>query len=67
MPPSKLDPASQKPSRAPSPVRDDWNEGDFLLVSSDGREFRVDSNVLFWARWAEIFTLHSLQLCEAGL
>lgn len=50
MPPSKLDPASQKPSRAPSPVRDDWNEGDFLLVSSDGREFRVDSNVLFWAR-----------------
>lgn len=50
MPPSKLGPGSQKPSRAPSPAPDEWAAGDFLLVSSDVREFRVDSSVLFWAR-----------------
>lgn len=50
MPPSKLNPSPTKTSCAPSPAPDEWAEGDFLLVSSDGTEFRVDSNVLFWAR-----------------
>lgn len=35
---------------SPSSSADEWTEGDFLLVSSDGDEFRVDAPVLYWAR-----------------